>query len=144
MTTDSRFECNICGKLFITRRGLTRYLDVTAKYNSLRSDLDALSKNTIHQFKAILYLKTILIYYLYSTTKGIYKCVFCRGSSNQVLSNILEMQKWEIKFYDQWQCTYVILCDSDNNIENGEENSIAAALSHETIKKLCKPKYICG
>ncbi|CAG8770856.1 8836_t:CDS:2, partial [Rhizophagus irregularis] len=136
MTTDSRFE----------------YLDI-------------LPENTIHQFKAILvhYIRKRLpkgyrqlgkqtvsisatesqfyavfknhIHY-YSATKGIYKCIFRGGSSNQVLSNILEMQGWEIKFYDQRQCTYVVLCDGDNNIENGEENPIAAALSHETIKKL--------
>ena len=52
--TDSRFECSVCGKLFKKRGGLTRHLNIIAKYNSLHSDLDILPENTIHQFKAIL------------------------------------------------------------------------------------------
>jgi hypothetical protein len=51
------------------------------------------------------------------------------------------MQGWEIKFYDQWQCTYVVLCDGN---ENDKGNPIAAASTHETIKKLHKPKCIWG
>ena len=47
-TTDSRFECNICGKQFKSKGGLTRHLNIIVKYNSLRSDLDILPENTIH------------------------------------------------------------------------------------------------
>jgi hypothetical protein len=170
---DSRFECSICGKLFRKSGGLTRHLNIVAKYNSLRPDLDTLPENTIHQFKAILvhYIRKKLpkgykqlgkqtvsipatesqfyavfknyIHY-YSATRGIYKCVFRGGASNQILANILGMQGWEIKFYDQRQCTFVVLCDGDNNIENGEDNPIATASTHETIKKLRKPKCIRG
>ncbi|CAB4403259.1 unnamed protein product [Rhizophagus irregularis] len=172
-TNDSRFECNICGKLFKKRGGLTRHLNTIIKYNSLRPDIDALPDNTVHQFKAILvhYIRKRLpkgyrqlgkqtvsipatesqfyavfknyIHY-YSATKGIYKCIFRGGSSNQILANILEMEGWETKFYDQRQCTYVVLCDDDNNIEDGDENPITAALTYETIKKLRKPKCVRG
>jgi hypothetical protein len=166
-TLDSKFECSICGKLYKKRGGLTRHLNIVAEYNSLRSDLDTLPENTIHQFKAILvhYIRKRLqkgykqlgkqtvsvpatesqfysvfknyIHY-YSSTKGIYKCVFHGDSSNQILADILEMQGWEIKFYNKRQCTYVILCDGD---ENGQENPIAAAV---TLKKLRKPKCTRG
>ncbi|PKK76809.1 hypothetical protein RhiirC2_772051 [Rhizophagus irregularis] len=81
-------------------------------------DIDALPDNTVHQFKAILvhYIRKRLpkgyrqlgkqtvsipatesqfyavfknyIHY-YSATKGIYKCIFRGGSSNQILANIL-------------------------------------------------------
>ncbi|CAB5179237.1 unnamed protein product [Rhizophagus irregularis] len=135
--------------------------------------IDALPDNTVHQFKAILvhYIRKRLpkgyrqlgkqtvsipatesqfyavfknyIHY-YSATKGIYKCIFRGGSSNQILANILEMEGWETKFYDQRQCTYVVLCDDDNNIEDGDENPITAALTYETIKKLRKPKCVRG
>jgi hypothetical protein len=172
-TNDSRFECNICGKLFKKRGALTRHLNTIIKYNSLRPDIDALPDNTVHQFKAILvhYIRKRLpkgyrqlgkqtvsipatesqfyavfknyIHY-YSATKGIYKCIFRGGSSNQILANILEMEGWETKFYDQRQCTYVVLCDDDNNIEDGDENPITAALTYETIKKLRKPKCVRG
>ncbi|GBC22095.2 hypothetical protein GLOIN_2v1482031 [Rhizophagus irregularis DAOM 181602=DAOM 197198] len=120
-TNDSKFECNICGKLFKKRGGLTRHLNTIIKYNSLRPDIDALPDNTVHQFKAILvhYIRKRLpkgyrqlgkqtvsipatesqfyavfknyIHY-YSATKGIYKCIFRGGSSNQILANILEME----------------------------------------------------
>ncbi|CAB5201065.1 unnamed protein product [Rhizophagus irregularis] len=110
--------------------------------------IDALPDNTVHQFKAILvhYIRKRLpkgyrqlgkqtvsipatesqfyavfknyIHY-YSATKGIYKCIFCGGSSNQILANILEM-------------------------EDGDENPITAALTYETIKKLHKPKCVRG
>ncbi|POG59466.1 hypothetical protein GLOIN_2v1818618 [Rhizophagus irregularis DAOM 181602=DAOM 197198] len=136
--------------------------------------IDALPDNTVHQFKAILvhYIRKRLpkgyrqlgkqtvsipatesqfyavfknyIHYYYSATKGIYKCIFRGGSSNQILANILEMEGWETKFYDQLQCTYVVLCDDDNNIEDGDENPITAALTYETIKKLRKPKCVRG
>src|SRR5947209_330528 len=167
---DSRFECSVCGKLFRKRGGLTRHLNIVEKYNSLRPDLDILPENTTRQFKAILvhYIRKKLpkgykqlgkqtvsipatesqfyavfknyIHY-YSATRGIYKCVFRGGASNQVLANILGMQGWEIKFYDQRQCTFVVLCDGDNN---GEDNPIAAASTYETIKKLRKQKCIRG
>ena len=59
--------------------------------------------------------------------------MFRGGSSNQVLANILEMQEWEVKFYDQQQCTYVVLCDGN---EDCEENPIArAASTYESIRK---------
>ena len=106
---DSRFECSICGKLFRKSGGLTRHLNIVAKYNSLRPDLDTLPKGykqlgkqtvsipaTESQFYAV--FKNYIHYY--SATRGIYKCVFRGGASNQILANILGMQGWEIKFYD--------------------------------------------
>ncbi|PKY21232.1 hypothetical protein RhiirB3_434764 [Rhizophagus irregularis] len=112
VTVSSRFECNICGKAFKNKGGLTRHLNTVTKYNDLRSDLDVLPQNTVQQFK--------------------------------VLANILEMQLWGVKYYDQQQCTYVVLCDDDNNIEN-EKNPIAqAASTFEITKKSRKLKYERG
>jgi hypothetical protein len=105
----------------LKKGGLIRHLNVVAKYNSLHSDLDTLPENTIHQFKAILvhYIRKRLLkgyrqlgkqtvsipatesqfyavfknyIHYYSVIKGIYKCIFREDLSNQVLSNILEMQ----------------------------------------------------
>ncbi|CAG8782246.1 9168_t:CDS:2, partial [Rhizophagus irregularis] len=66
------------------------------------------------------------------------------SSLNQILANILEMEGWETKFYDQRQYTYVVLCDDDNNIEDKDKNPITAVLTYETIKKLRKPKCVHG
>ena len=52
------------------------------------------------------------------------------------------MQVWGVKFYDQQQCTYVVLRDDSNNIEIDDKNPVAQAMS--TIKKLHKPKYKRG
>ncbi len=120
--TDSRFECNVCERLFKRKGGLTRHLNIVTMYNAPRLDLNILPENTIHQFKGILvhYIHKRLpkgykqlgkqtvsvpttesqfyaifkshIYY-YSATKGIYRCVFHGVLSNQVLANILEMHE---------------------------------------------------
>lgn len=167
---NSRFECNVCEKQFKSQSGLTRHLNIVVKYNVLRPDLDILPENVIHQFKEILvhYIHKRLprgykqlgkqtvsvpatesqfyavfknyIHY-YSAKKKIYKCIFRGGSSNQVLANILEMKSWGIKFYDQQQCTYVVLHDDNNNFEIDGENPIMLST---TIKKLHKKKYKRG
>lgn len=162
---ESRFKCNVCGKLFKRKGGLTRHLNIVKKYNITRSDLDILPENTIQQFKSILvyYIRKKLpkgykklgkqtvsvpatesqfytvfknhIHY-YSARKGIYKCVFHGVLANQVLANILEMKEWGIKFYDQKQRTYVVLCDDNENVESGEENPISQAAKQ--CKSRCK------
>lgn len=53
-TITSRFKCNVCEKEFKSKRNLISHLNIIVKYNSLRSDLDILPENTIHQFKGIL------------------------------------------------------------------------------------------
>src|SRR5260364_179734 len=141
MAIISKFECNICGNLYKTNRGLKRHLDIVTKYNASRSDLDTLPEDTIQQFKGI------LVYYIhkrlpkgfkqlgkqtvsipatesqfyaifknhihyYSASKSKYKCIFHGSLSNQLLANILNTQNWGIKFYEQQQCTYIVLCRS--------------------------------
>uniref|UniRef100_U9TY36 Uncharacterized protein n=1 Tax=Rhizophagus irregularis (strain DAOM 181602 / DAOM 197198 / MUCL 43194) TaxID=747089 RepID=U9TY36_RHIID len=69
---------------------------------------------------------------------GIYKCIFRGGSSNQILANILEMEEWRVKFYDQQQCTYIMLYNNDSNIEADEENLIIKT------SKQHKLRYKCG
>ncbi|CAB4403246.1 unnamed protein product [Rhizophagus irregularis] len=125
VTVSSRFECNICGKAFKNKGELTRHLNTVTKYNDSRSDLDVLPQDTD---------------ILYSNLK----CIFRGDLSNQVLANILKMQSWGVKYYDQQQCTYVVLCDDDDNIEN-EKNPIAqAASTFEITKKSRKLKYERG
>ncbi|GBC16431.1 hypothetical protein GLOIN_2v1774494 [Rhizophagus irregularis DAOM 181602=DAOM 197198] len=164
-TIDSRFECNVCRKLFKKKSGLTRHLNIVKKYNISRSDLDILPENTIQQFKSILvyYIRKKLprsykqlgkqtvsvpatesqfyavfknhIHY-YSARRGFYKCMFCGVSANQILANILDIQEWAVKFYEQQQRTYIVLCD-DANIGSDDENPILRAT------KKCKSKYKC-
>ncbi|CAG8496266.1 9226_t:CDS:1, partial [Dentiscutata heterogama] len=173
MSTVSKFECNICGNLYNTNRGLKRHLNIVMKYNTPRSDLDILPETTIQQFKGILvhYIhkrlqkgykqlgkQTVLVpatesqfyaifknyIHYYSATKNKYKCIFHGSSSNQELANILDSQNWGIKFYDQQQFTYIVLCD-DNVIEN-EDNPIKQAITQQLTlnKKVYKPKYKYG
>ncbi|CAG8611803.1 3154_t:CDS:2 [Dentiscutata erythropus] len=96
--------------------------------------------STESQFYAI--FKNYIHYY--SAAKNKYKYIFNRSSSNQELANILDSQNWGIKFYDQQQCTYIVLCD-DNIIEN-EENLIKQAITQQLTlnKKSYKPKYKYG
>ncbi|CAB4417944.1 unnamed protein product [Rhizophagus irregularis] len=101
--------------------------------------IDALPDNTVHQFKAI------LVHYIRKRLpKGYRQLGKQTVSIPATETNILEMEGWETKFYDQRQCTYVVLCDDDNNIEDGDENPITAALTYETIKKLRNPKCVRG
>ena len=108
---DLRFECSVCEKLFKRKGELTRHFNIVKTYNILRSDLDTLPENTINQFKGILVhynckklprgykrlgKQTVLIsatesqfyavfknyIHYYSATRGIYRYVFCKGSSN--------------------------------------------------------------
>jgi hypothetical protein len=53
-TCDSKFECNVCRKVFKSKSGLTRHHNIVKKYNISRSDLDILPENTTRQFKGIL------------------------------------------------------------------------------------------
>ncbi|PKY35372.1 hypothetical protein RhiirB3_421081, partial [Rhizophagus irregularis] len=131
--------------------GLTRHLNVVKKYNILRilvyyirkklpRGYKQLGKQTVSvpatesQFYAV--FKNYIHYY--STRKGFYKYIFREVSANQMLANILDIQKWEVKFYEQQQRIYVILCDDDDNIESDDENPILRAT------KQCKSKYKCG
>jgi hypothetical protein len=164
-TIDSGFECNVCRKAFKSKGGLTRHLNIVKKYNISRPDLD-MPKNTTQQFKGILvhYIRKKLprgykklgkqtvsvpatesqfyavfknhIHY-YSARKNVYKCIFHGVSANQVLADILEMQDWGIKYYEQCQRTYVVLCD-DNIEESDDENPILRAT------KQCKSRYERG
>ncbi|PKY43671.1 hypothetical protein RhiirA4_418455 [Rhizophagus irregularis] len=165
-TCDSKFECNVCRKVFKSKSGLTRHHNIVKKYNISRSDLDILPENTTRQFKGILvhYIRKKLprgykklgkqtvsipatesqfyavfkdhIHY-YSARKNIYKCIFHGVSANQILADILEMQEWGVKFYEQCQRTYVVLYD-DNNIESDVENPILQ------VTKQCKSRYERG
>ncbi|CAG8529721.1 4776_t:CDS:2, partial [Dentiscutata heterogama] len=132
MAVFSKFECNVCGNSYKTSRGLAKHLSIVKKYNASRPDLDTLPENTIQQFKDILvhYIhkrlprgykqlgkQTVLVpatesqfysifqnhIHFYSATKSKYKCIFHGSSSNQLLANILNVQDWGIKFYDQQQ-----------------------------------------
>ncbi|CAG8733604.1 hypothetical protein GLOIN_2v1767020 [Rhizophagus irregularis DAOM 181602=DAOM 197198] len=153
VTVSSRFECNICGKAFKNKGGLTRHLNTVTKYNDLRSDLDVLPQNTVQQFK------DILVHYIHKRLPRGYKrlgkqTVSVPATESQffaVFKNYIhyysttkKMQSWGVKYYDQQQCTYVVLCDDDNNIEN-EKNPIAqAASTFEITKKSRKLKYERG
>ncbi|CAG8828755.1 15412_t:CDS:1, partial [Racocetra persica] len=55
--------------------------------------------------------------------------------------SILDMQDWGIKFYEQQQCTYIVLCDYKDIVE--EENPIIQAIVQQSAynKKFYKPKY---
>ncbi|POG63620.1 hypothetical protein GLOIN_2v1783828 [Rhizophagus irregularis DAOM 181602=DAOM 197198] len=126
-TCDSKFECNVCRKVFKSKSGLTRHHNIVKKYNISRSDLDILPENTTRQFKGILvhyihkklpsgYKKlgkqTVSIpatesqfyavfkdhIHYYSARKNIYKCIFHGVSANQILADILEMQEWGLNF----------------------------------------------
>src|SRR5688572_31916990 len=54
VTPTTRFECNVCGKLFRKKGGLTRHLNIITKYNILHPNIDILPESTIRQFKGIL------------------------------------------------------------------------------------------
>ena len=167
VTPTTRFECNVCGKLFRKKGGLTRHLNIITKYNILHPNIDILPESIIHQFKGILvhYIHKQLLrghkqlgkqtvsvpatesqfyavfknhIHYYSARKSIYKCIFRGTLANQVLANILEMQEWGVKFYDQQQRTYVVLCDDNSNVEADEENPIIQ------VSKQRKPRYKRG
>lgn len=44
------FECNVYGKLFKKKGGLTRYLNIITKYNILHPNIDILPESTIKAF----------------------------------------------------------------------------------------------
>ncbi|GBC35856.2 uncharacterized protein OCT59_021869 [Rhizophagus irregularis] len=123
-TIDLRFECIL---VYYIRKKLPRgYKQLgkqTVSVPATESQFYAVFKNYIHY---------------YSTRKGFYKYIFREVSANQMLANILDIQKWEVKFYEQQQRIYVILCDDDDNIESDDENPILRAT------KQCKSKYKCG
>ncbi|GES99713.1 hypothetical protein GLOIN_2v1774494 [Rhizophagus clarus] len=138
-TIDSGFECNVCRKAFKSKSGLTRHLNIVKKYNISRSDLDILPENTTRQFKGI------LVHYIRKKLPRGYKklgkqTVSVPATESQfyaILADILEMQEWGVKFYEQCQRTYVVLCN-DDNIESDDENPILQATKH------CKSRYERG
>ncbi|CAG8567800.1 34644_t:CDS:2, partial [Racocetra persica] len=74
-------------------------------YNASRSDLDTLPENTIQQFKAI------LVHYIHKQLpKG------SKQLGKQSVS-VPATENWGIKFYEQRQYTYIVLCDDKDTID---------------------------
>ncbi|CAG8752811.1 21037_t:CDS:1, partial [Rhizophagus irregularis] len=47
---------------------------------------------------------------------------------------LIENPKSMSKLSNQYQYIYIVFCDNSNNIKDGEENPIAAALTYKIIK----------
>uniref|UniRef100_U9UV34 Uncharacterized protein n=1 Tax=Rhizophagus irregularis (strain DAOM 181602 / DAOM 197198 / MUCL 43194) TaxID=747089 RepID=U9UV34_RHIID len=106
-TCDSKFECNVCRKVFknldILPENTTRqFKGILVHYihKKLPSGYKKLGKQTVSipatesQFYAV--FKDHIHYY--SARKNIYKCIFHGVSANQILADILEMQEWGLNF----------------------------------------------
>ncbi|GES96120.1 hypothetical protein GLOIN_2v1774494 [Rhizophagus clarus] len=131
-TIDLEFECNVYRKAFKSKSGLTKHLNIVRSMAEISKQI-VFEPTTKSQFYAI--FKNHIYYY--STRKNVYKCIFHGILSNQILANILKMQEWRIKFYEQCQCTYVVLCNNDI-IESDDENPILQVI------KYCKSRYKYG
>ncbi|PKK63700.1 hypothetical protein RhiirC2_788526 [Rhizophagus irregularis] len=125
-TCDSKFECNVCRKVFKSKSRLTRHHNIVKKYNILRSDLDILPENTTRQFKGI------LVHYICKKLPRGYKKL-----GKQMEKYLQINARMGVKFYEQCQHTYVVLYD-DNNIESDDENPILQ------VTKQCKSRYERG
>ncbi|RHZ66456.1 hypothetical protein Glove_307g41 [Diversispora epigaea] len=139
-TSQQCFICEICKKLYKTKRGLVCHQNIVKKYNVGREELYILPLEAINQFKADLVyvigtrlkehfkhsgkqsfnfpcLESLFfgvfkgyIHY-FNRKNGSYKCFFQGPDTYSQLTNLFNNPNWGKKYFNNNQQTFVLLFD---------------------------------
>ncbi|CAG8600897.1 6083_t:CDS:1 [Cetraspora pellucida] len=141
MTSYQCFECEVCRKIYKTKRGLNCHKSVVKRYNVRREGLYVLPLEAVNQFKSdlIYIIRTKLKEHFkqsgkqtlsfpcleslffgvfegyihhFNYTNGSYKCFFQGPDAYSQLAYLLNNQNWGRKFFDDNHQTLVLLFDA--------------------------------